>query len=209
MSFINMAQPRMQYTYAAIAIGGGVLIAGGIGAGTAAAASGKYKDTMRRVDKLVEVNPNYTSSPYAQNNLGYSQMLLNSRMAGAANRQNNILSSGANVRSGIQRNATDSSQALSLMAGTQGQSDQSFNDLQMQEAQDAMQKQNNLFTANRDMSEDRKDVFDDSVRRWQDQLSALKYKRELRQQRSQGWANLGGMLTGAGTSLLGMSGGKK
>lgn len=152
----------------------------------------------KKLDKLLEKDPRYTSSPYAQNNLGMAQTLLNSRMAGAANREKNILSSGANVRAGISRNATDASQALALMAGTQGQSDQSFNDLQMQEGQDAMMKQQNLFGANRDMTGEHKDLFDDEVRRWQDQVNTVMTQYKMR---TKGGSDIGQL--GAGLSSMG------
>lgn len=155
----------------------------------------------KEMDKLKEKDPRYTSSPYAADNLGMAQTLLNSRMAGAANREKNILTSGANVRSGISRNATDASQALALMAGTQGQSDQSFNDLQMQEGQDAMMKQNNLFNANKDMTGEHDKLFDDEVRRWQDQVNMITAQYKARQAGGQSFTNMGG------AAQAGMSGG--
>jgi hypothetical protein len=155
----------------------------------------------KKLDKLLETDPQYTSSPYAANNLGLAQTLLNSRMAGAASRQNNISSSGANVRAGITRNATDSSQALALMAGTQGQQDQSFNDLAVQEGQDAVQKQQQLFGANRDMTAEHKDLFDDSVRRWQDQVNTVMTQYKMRQK---GGNDVGQW--GAGLSSMGGGG---
>lgn len=145
----------------------------------------------KKLDKLLKTDPEYTSSPYAANNLGMAQTLLNSRMSGAANRQNNILSNGANVRAGIGRNATDSSQALALMAGTQGGSDQSFNDLQMQEGQDAMMKQQNLMGANNAMTAEHKDLFDDKVRRWQDQVNTTMTQYKMRQKGGSDWSQMG------------------
>lgn len=145
----------------------------------------------KQLSKLLKTDPEYKSSPYAANNLGMAQTLLNSRMAGAANRQNNILSNGANVRAGIGRNATDSSQALALMAGTQGGSDQSFNDLQMQEGQDAAMKQANLMGANNAMTQEHKDLFDDSVRRWQDQVNTTMTQYKMRQKGGSDWSQMG------------------
>lgn len=145
----------------------------------------------KKLDSLLKTDPAYTSSPYAANTLGLAQTLLNSRMAGAAARQNNILSSGANVRAGIGRNATDSSQALAAMVGTQGQQDQSFNDLATQEAQDAAQKQQNLFAANQGMTQEHKDLFDDSVRRWQDQVNTVMTQYKMRQKGGSDWSQMG------------------
>jgi len=156
----------------------------------------------KKLDKLLKTDPTYTSSPYAQNNLGMAQTLLNSRMAGAAARQNNILSSGANVRSGITRNATDSSQALAAMVGSQGQQDQSFNDLALQEGQDAMMKQQNLMGANNAMTQEHKDLFDDSVRRWQDQVNTTMTQYKMRQKGGSDVSQWG-----SGLSSMSMGGG--
>lgn len=156
----------------------------------------------KKLSKLLESDPTYTSSPYAQNNLGYAQMLLNSRMTGAANREKNIQTSGANTRAGISRNATDSSQALALMAGTQGQQDQSVNDLALQEGQDATQKQSNFFNANKDMTTEHKDLFDDKVRRWQDEVNTTMTQYKMR---TKGGSDIGQL--GSGLGSMGGGGG--
>ena len=138
------------------------------------------------LQKLEGSDPVYESSPYAAKNLGMAQQLLNSRMAGAQSRENNIMTGGANIRSGINRNATDSSQALALMAGTQGQEQQGFNDLQLQEAQDAAQKQNNLIEANQGMTAEHQALYGDKVRRWQDQVNMVLAKHGQNQMVAQG-----------------------
>lgn len=159
----------------------------------------------KKLDKLLETDPRYTSSPYAQNNLGMAQQLLNSRMSGMAARENNISTSGANARAGISRNTTDSSQALAMMAGMQGQEGQQYNDLAMQEAQDAANKQQNLFGANKDMTAEHKDLYDDEVRRWQDQVNTTMTQYKMRQkggsdvsQWGSGLSSMGGMGGGMG-----------
>lgn len=159
----------------------------------------------KKLDKLLEKDPKYTSSPYAANNLGMAQQLLNSRMAGAGARERNIQTSGANVRAGIGRNATDSSQALALMAGTQGQEANQYNDLAIQEGQDAAMKQQNLFGANQGMTAEHKDMFDDEVRRWQDQVNTVMTQYKMRRQGGNdisqwgsGLSSMGGMGGGMG-----------
>lgn len=156
----------------------------------------------KKLSSLIKEDPAYTSSPYAANNLGMAQQLLNSRMAGASAREKNILTSGANVRAGIGRNATDSSQALALMAGTQGQQDDSFGNLAEQEAQDAAMKQQNLFGANQGMTAEHKDLFDDSVRRWQDQVNTVMTQYKMR---TKGGSDVSQW--GAGLSSMGGGGG--
>lgn len=135
----------------------------------------------KSLEKLIGQDPRYTSSPYAANNLGMAQQLLNSRMAGAGAREKNIQTSGANARAGISRNTTDSSQALALMAGMQGQEGQQYNDLAMQEGQDAAMKQQNLMGANNAMTAEHKDLYDDEVRRWQDQVNTVMTQYKMRQ----------------------------
>ena len=156
----------------------------------------------KSLEKLIGQDPRYTSSPYAANNLGLAKQLLNSRMAGANARERNIQTSGANVRAGIGRNATDSSQALALMAGTQGMEGQQYNDLAIQEGQDAAMKQQNLFGANQGMTAEHKDLFDDEVRRWQDQVNTVMTQYKMR---TKGGSDIGQL--GSGLSSMGGGGG--
>lgn len=152
----------------------------------------------KEMSKLKDKDPAYTSSPYAQNNLGFAQTLLNSRMGGAAARERNLYGSQANAVSNINRNATDSSQALAAAAAAQGQTNAGFDDLQMREAQDAANKQNNLFNANKDMTVEHKDLFDDSVRRWQDQVNIITAQYKARKQGGSDIGQLGAGLSGMG-----------
>ncbi len=162
----------------------------------------------KKLDEHLKNDPRYTSSPYAQNNLGMAQQLLNSRMAGLGAREKNIQTSGANARAGISKNVTDSSQALAMMAGIQGQEGQQYNDLAMQEAQDAQMKQQNLFGANRDMTAEHKDLFDDEVRRWQDQVNTTMTQYKMRKQGGSDIGQLGSGLSSMGGGMGGMSGGR-
>lgn len=166
----------------------------------------------KKLDEHLKNDPKYTSSPYSQNNLGMAQQLLNSRMAGLGARERNIQTSGANARAGISKNVTDSSQALAMMAGLQGQEGQQYNDLAIQEGQDAAMKQNNLFNANKDMTVEHKDLFDDEVRRWQDQVNTTMTQYKMRtkggsdvSQWGSGLSSMGGV--GGGGSFGGGGGG--
>ncbi|MES2287379.1 MAG: hypothetical protein V4547_16925 [Bacteroidota bacterium] len=159
----------------------------------------------KKLSSLLKEDPAYTSSPYAANNLGMAQQLLNSRMAGSASRNRGIASAGANARAGITRNVTDASQALAIMSGIQGHEEEGYNSLAEQEAQDANMKQQNLFGANTAMTAEHKDLFDDSVRRWQDQVNTVMTQYKMRKQ---GGSDIGQL--GAGLSSMGggMGGGK-
>lgn len=191
---------------AAAAIGGAVASSGGSGGSSRKRYSAKH--TMKTLDAMGNANPLYGGSPYAENNVGMAQNLLNSRMAGAGSRERNIQTSGANVRAGIGRNATDSSQALALMAGTQGQEGQQYNDLAIQEGQDATMKQQNLMDANRDMTAEGDKIYDSIKNKWQDQVNIAMTNYKIRTKKRADTAKvIGGAFTGLG-SVLGAGGGK-
>jgi len=192
---------------AAAAIGGAVASSGGSGGSVKKMYSAK--NTNKRLEKFSEIDPTYMPSPFAANTLGLSQTLLNSRMGGAQARSNNIITSGANARAGILGGTTDSSQALALMAGTQGQEQQGINDLAIQEGQDAMMKQKNLMDANAGMTAEGDKVHDDNVRRWQDQVNIAMTQYKIRTKKRADTAKvIGGIFTGAGSVLGSMGGGK-
>ena len=165
----------------------------------------------KELSKLKEKNPKYTSSPYAAKTLALAETLLNSRMPGSAARERNIYGSGANAMSGITRNATDANQALAAAAGIQGQQTDAFNSLQMQEGQDYYNKLNNLNSAYGGMTQEHKDMFDDEVRRWQDQVNTVLTQYKMRRQGGNDWSQMGAPGAsmgggGGGTGMSGMSG---
>lgn len=155
----------------------------------------------KEMSKLKEKDPRYTSSPYAAKTLGLAQTLLNSRMAGASAREKNIYGAGANAMGNINRNATDASQALAMGAAIQGQQNDAFGGLQMQEGQDYMNKLGNLNQANQGMTAEHDKLFDDEVRRWQDQVNIITAQYKARQAGGQSFTNMGGA---AQSSLSGL-----
>lgn len=181
------------------------LVGAGVGAVTGAigliGAGQARKQQAAALDAQLKLDPTYTTSPYAKNTLGLAQTLLNSRIAGAAARERNIYGAQANSIAGVERNATDASQALAVAAGTQGQADSAFGDLNTQEAQDNMNKVQNLNQANTGMTDEYHNVFDDSVRRWQDQVNAIMTKYQSKKEGAQSLANFGGSLMSAGVAL--------
>lgn len=155
----------------------------------------------KEMSKLKEKDPRYTSSPYAAKTLGLAQTLLNSRMAGASAREKNIYGAGANAMGNINRNATDASQALAMGAAIQGQQNDAFGGLQMQEGQDYMNKLGNLNQANQGMTAEHDKLFDDEVRRWQDQVNIITSQYQARKAGGQSFTNMGGA---AQSSLSGL-----
>lgn len=162
----------------------------------------------KRLSQLIKEDPKYTSSPYAAKTLGLAQTLLNSRMAGASAREKNIFGAGANAMGNVTRNATDSSQALALGAGIQGQQNDAFGSLQMQEGQDYYNKLNNLNQANQGMTAEHKDLFDDQVRRWQDQVNTVMTQYKMRTRGGDSVSQWGAGLSSMGGGMGGMGGGK-
>jgi hypothetical protein len=86
----------------------------------------------------------YQTSPYAKQQLGVANQLFNGRMAGAGALEQNIGASQANYLNNAQRNATDSSQLLSLAGLSQGQSNNAYQDLQTKEQQNKYNMLDNL-----------------------------------------------------------------
>ncbi len=123
-------------------------ILGAIGAGIGAiGAIGKFFTGRKQMREAKKINPiwqQYQTSPYAKQRLGIAQQLFGGRMAGAPELEKNLFSSQANTIDSVNRNATDSSQALALAAGAQGQTNQSLSDLQTKEAQNKYAMLNNL-----------------------------------------------------------------
>lgn len=124
----------------------GPLLPIGMALGGAASAFKFFKSLEQ--DKLAsKINPQwkqYQTSPFAKARLGMAQQLYNSRMAGAANQEKNILSSQGNQLETIRRGATDGAQLLAAASGVQGSADQAFSDLQTREAQNKYGMLDNL-----------------------------------------------------------------
>jgi hypothetical protein len=126
----------------------------------------RQKSANKALDKLLSQDVTYNKSPFAAQQLAVAKNMFNGRMAGAPQFQNNIFSSQANTLDAVNRNATDSSQALAIAAGAQGQTSQSLEDLQMREAQNkAMMLQNLNQAYGTNIDEDYK-VYGDQVRRF-------------------------------------------
>ena len=128
-------------------------------------------------NKVVVPNVNYTSSPYAANNLGTAEQMFNGRMAGAGTAEQNILNNGANAEGSIQRNSTSGAQSLALAMASQGQTDHSLQQVGQQEGNYKMNMLNNLNMANNGMTVEGDKVYNDNVRK---QNLAIGEKNSLR-----------------------------
>lgn len=122
-------------------------------AGIALGAAGDIFGMVKGIGQMNaanQINPQftqYTASPYAKYQLGTAQNIYNGRMAGADAEERNIANSQANFNNTVQRNATDGSQVLALAAAGQGQANNAYNQLGIQEQQNKYALLNNLNSA--------------------------------------------------------------
>lgn len=152
--------------YSAIA-GLGLGLIGGIGSLFGAASAN------RRLQKLLGQEPSYQENPLVKQRLGLAQSLLNARMPGATAAERNIYGNQAAQMANINRNATDASQALALGAGAQGQTNQAFQGLAAQEAQDYQRRYGNLVGAQQAQVQEGDKAYQDRVRQFED-LAAIR-----------------------------------
>ena len=122
-------------------------------------------------------------------------------MAGSATMERGIYGGVANAYGNIKRNTTDSSQALAMMAGIQGQAGDQFTNLGRLEGQDYQQKLANLTGAQEGMTQEHKDLFDDTLRRWQDRVNVTMAQNALRQQGAKNINSYGDSMNSSLTSM--------
>ncbi len=119
-----------------------------IGAGISGLSSiGKLIFGISQNKKANKINPQwqeYTTSPFAQRRLGLAQQLFNSRMPGASALERNIFANQGNTLNSINRNATNSAQALALAGSAQGQTNAAFDQLGIREAQNKLAMLGNM-----------------------------------------------------------------
>lgn len=144
-----------------------------------------------RLRNLMKNDPTYTANPIAAQRMALASTLLNARMPGATAMERNIYGNQANQLANVNRNATDSSQALAMGAAAQGQTNQAFQNLGVQEQQDYYNRLQNLTGAQQGMIAEGDKVYQDKVRRFQDMAGLTG---AAMQNTQQGWnsiANLG------------------
>jgi hypothetical protein len=180
------------------AIGAGIGLIGGIGGLLSA---GKAN---RQLEGLLRRDPQYQVNPLAQQRLAYANTLLNARMPGAAAMDRNIYGAEANQMANIQKNAADGSQALAMGAASQGQTDQAFGNAAQVENQDFQRRYQNQVGAQEGMINEDDKVYQDRLRRLQDEANI----RGAQAQNRQGAWNA---ISGAGGGLMnfGLAGGAK
>lgn len=159
-------------------------------------------DANDELESLLASDPKYAANPEVANRLALAKTLLNGRMPGAANIEKNIYASGSNSFARATKAASDSSQLLSEGASIQGRTNQAFNNLGQEEAQDYQRRYGNVVGAQEAFVNESDKVFQDQVRRFQD-------KAQIRGAITENNQNAWGDLEGLGFSLsdFGLSGG--
>jgi hypothetical protein len=114
----------------------------------------------------------YQTSPYAKQQLGIAQQLFNGRMPGAAQEEQNILTSQNNFVNNAQRNATDSSQLLALGGLSQGGTNNALEQLGIQEARSKMGFLDNLNNAYQAMINEGNKVYQSQADKYQSDVNA-------------------------------------
>lgn len=119
---------------------------GAVASGIGSLARGLFGGKQNK--KANQINPvfdQYKTSPYAQRQLALAQQMFGGRMSGAGAQEQNIMNNQASTLGNINRNTTDAARALALTGAVQGQTNDAFANLGMQEAQN---KQNMLGNLN-------------------------------------------------------------
>jgi len=115
---------------------------------------------------LMKTDPRYQANPLARERLSYATSIRDARMPGAAAVERNIMGAFGNQLSGAQRNATDASQMLAVGAAGQGQAQQGFMQLGVQEAQDQQRRYQNWDSAIQGQIGEEQMQFQDDIRRF-------------------------------------------
>lgn len=181
----------------------GVGLAAGIG-GAVGKMFGRKKQN-KELEKLIGLNPAYQANPLAAEKLNLARSLMNARMPGAATAERNIFTNQANFTGNVNRNATDASQALSLMASGQANTNESLENLSTQEAQDYQRRYGNMSNAQDDLINENDKVFQDQVRRFND-LAAIRGAQSQNKQAT--WGDISGLGFGIANFALGAGGDK-
>lgn len=152
-------------------------VAAGVGAlgGAIKIFQGAHQNKL--ANKVVVPDASYETSPYAQKMYDQAQMLLNSRQPGMAAAEDNIMGSQANALGAVDRNATSGSQALAMLGGIQGNTNQAFQNLQSQEGQWKLNTLNNFNQASNAMIGEGDKVYQSDL---QKRIEAINEKNALR-----------------------------
>ena len=175
-------------------IGIGTGIIGGIGQLFGAHRANK---TLSRLEGQI---PTYQQNPLAAQRTALAQTILNARMPGSAQLQGEIYGNQANELNNINRNATNSAQALSMGAQTQGQTNNAFANLAQQQGQFYQQNVANLNNAYQNQINEGDKVYQSQLNKFGD-IAQLEGAKNANRQNA--WGSISNL--GFGLGNLGMT----
>jgi len=197
-------------------MGAGVtsLIGAGLGAIGAVGKIFAGRKANKKLTELEGQNVSYAANPLAQERLNMAKSLLNARMPGASYLEQNIFSNQGNQMANINQNATDSSQALALAAGSQGQTNEALAKLGMMEQNDFQRRYQNWTGAQDAQINEGDKVFQDKVRVFGDKVQFAGARAANNANAWQSISNLGqgvmnmGLAGGGWDQMMGKGGGQ-
>lgn len=165
------------------------------------------QDANDKLSELLKIDPKYKENPLAAQRLGLAQTLFNARMPGAASIERNIYANQANTTAKFQRGATDASQLLSGVAAIQGQTNDAFSDLGIEELRDYQRRFGNLTGAQEGLINEQDKVFQDRVRRFGNRAQIQGAQAQNQAATWQELSNIGMSSANFITSMMGIPGG--
>lgn len=181
----------------------------GAALGTAATIGGNLdKDSIRH--QLINErgnDPKFQESQATKDQYGLAKLLLNARMPGASQIEQNVYATGAAANENVDRGATDASQALALKTMNANNSNKAFENLGLTEAQDYQRRFQNYEGASDRQAQADMTSYEDSVRRYQDKINSILKVGDIKSSEWQSVSNLGGMFSSMGGMGGGMGGG--
>lgn len=178
------------------AIGLGAGIIGGV-----AKLFGRGK-ANRQMESLLAKQPVYSANPIPGQQYSLAKTLLNARMPGAAQAEANIFKNEANQFGNLNRNSTDSSQALAVGSAIGGGANEAFNDLAVREGADYGRRFNNYQETGRAAVNEDDKVFADQEQNFNNEVHIRGAQNENKQNN---WSDISNL--GFGIADFGMAGG--
>lgn len=145
----------------------------------------------RRMNTLLSQMPQYVQNPIVAQQLAMTQALLNARMPGASQAEQNIYQTQANQIAASERASTDPNQMLLAGQAATGMANQAFGQLSQTEAADYQRRYGNLVTAQQNQIAEEQKAYEDQLRRYQMMAQIKAGQQENRQNTWGDISNLG------------------
>jgi hypothetical protein len=150
------------------------------------------KDKLRsQMLKVGGQDPTFTQSKEVGDEYNLAKLMMQARMPGAQQEEQNIYGTGAAANANVDRGATDASQALALKSLNQDNTNKAFGNLAQQENANTQQNFQNLNQATGMQAGQEMTKYEDQVRRWQDTMNILLKRGDIKGGEWQSVANLG------------------